>query len=110
MANENTVVITDDSFDNEITNYKGVALIDLWAEWCGPCVRLSPVVEEIADEYKGKVKIGKMDVDSNPNTPTKFGIMSIPTLLIFKDGAVFDKIVGVVPKDQIVERLEKAIS
>jgi len=110
MGGENTVTITDDNFDEEVINHKGVCLIDFWAEWCGPCRMVAPTVNEIANEYKGKVKVGKLDTDSNPKIATKFSIMSIPSLMFFKDGQVVDKIVGVMPKGQIADRLDKALS
>ena len=102
--------VTDDSFTNEVLNSELPVLVDFWAEWCGPCKMVSPIVEELANEYNGKVKVAKLDVDSNPQTATNYGIRGIPTLLMFKDGSAVDQIVGAVPKTQIAERLDKIIT
>ena len=102
--------VTDDSFSNEVLNSELPVLVDFWAEWCGPCKMVSPIVEELSNEYNGKVKVAKLDVDSNPQTATNYGIRGIPTLLMFKDGSAVDQIVGAVPKTQIAERLDKIIS
>lgn len=100
------IEITDANFTAEVEQSNIPVLIDFWAVWCGPCKMIAPIVEELAGEYEGKIKIGKLDVDNNPNVAMKFGIRSIPTLLIFKDGKVADQIVGAVPKPQIVSKLE----
>ena len=102
--------VTDDSFSNEVLNSELPVLVDFWAEWCGPCKMVSPIVEELSNEYNGKVKVAKLDVDSNPQTATNYGIRGIPTLLMFKDGAAVDQIVGAVPKNHIAERLDKIIT
>ena len=102
--------VTDDSFTNEVLNSELPVLVDFWAEWCGPCKMVSPIVEELSNEYNGKVKVAKLDVDSNPQTATNYGIRGIPTLLMFKDGSAVDQIVGAVPKTHIAERLDKIIS
>ena len=102
--------MTDDSFTNEVLNSELPVLVDFWAEWCGPCKMVSPIVEELSNEYNGKVKVAKLDVDSNPQTATNYGIRGIPTLLMFKDGSAVDQIVGAVPKTQIAERLDKIIT
>ena len=102
--------VTDDSFASEVLNSELPVLVDFWAEWCGPCKMVSPIVEELSNEYNGKVKVAKLDVDSNPQTATNYGIRGIPTLLMFKDGAAVDQIVGAVPKNHIAERLDKIIS
>ncbi len=98
--------LTDDQFENEVLKSDVPVLIDFWAAWCGPCRMIAPIVEELAVEYEGKAKITKLDVDNNQNTAQQYGIRSIPTVLIFKNGEVVDSIIGAVPKQQIVERLE----
>ncbi len=101
-------VFTDENFETE-TN-KGVVLVDFWATWCGPCRMQAPIIEQLADEMGDKVTIGKLDVDANPKTAQSFGIMSIPTLLIKKDGQVVDQLVGVRMKDQLKQALEKHLA
>ncbi len=100
------LTFTDDSFEEDVLNSDKPVLVDFWAEWCGPCRMVGPVVEELAGEYEGKAKIGKVDVDNNPEISTKYGIRSIPSLLIFKNGEVVDQIVGAVPKAQLKKQLE----
>ena len=82
-------------------------MLDFWAAWCGPCRMVGPIVDEISQEYDGKAVVGKVDVDNNPDTATKYGIRNIPTILFFKNGEIVDKVVGVVPKEQLTEKLEK---
>ncbi|MDR8392782.1 thioredoxin TrxA [Aliifodinibius sp. S!AR15-10] len=101
---------TDDSFQEDVLNSEKPVLVDFWAEWCGPCKMIGPVVEEMAGEYEGKAKIGKVNVDENPEISTKYGIRSIPSLLIFKDGEVVDQIVGAVPKSQLKKQLEAQLA
>lgn len=103
------LTFTDENFENEVLNSDVPVLIDFWAEWCGPCKAIAPIVEELAKEYAGKIKIGKVDVDNNQQTAIKFGVRSIPTLLIIKDGQVNDLIIGTVPKPQIVQKLNAAL-
>jgi len=98
--------VTDATFDAEVLNSSTPVLVDFWAEWCGPCRMIGPVVEEMAGEYEGKAKITKVDVDSNPQISMKFGIRSIPTLLIFKNGQIVDQIVGAVPKSVLKKQLD----
>ena len=101
--------VTDENFNAEIINSDLPALVDFWAEWCGPCRMVSPVVEELANDYKGKIKVAKMDVDQNRETPTRFGIRNIPTLIFFKGGEVTQTIIGVQPKSQIEEEIKKLL-
>ncbi|NLA73993.1 MAG: thioredoxin, partial [Deltaproteobacteria bacterium] len=96
----NILEVTDTSFDAEIVNADTPSMVDFWAEWCGPCKKVGPVVEELAGEYKGRVKIAKMDVDSNRETAAKYGIRNIPTLVFFKDGKVVNTIIGAQAKAQ----------
>jgi thioredoxin 1 len=99
------IEITDANFD-EIINTDKPVLVDFWAEWCGPCKMIGPVVEELANDYDGKAIIGKVDVDSNPGTSAKFGIRSIPTLLVLKHGKIVEKQVGAVPKSVLSQKLD----
>jgi len=99
------IEITDANFDQEVLKSDKPVLIDFWAVWCGPCKMVAPVVEEIANEYNGKLKVGKLDVDSNPEVSMKFGIRSIPTLMIFKGGKVVEQIIGAVPKRNLLDKL-----
>ncbi len=101
--------VSDDTFESEIVNSEMPSMVDFWAEWCGPCKKVGPVVEELAAEYEGKIKIAKMDVDSNRQTPAKFGIRNIPTLILFKGGEVVNTIVGAQPKTSIEEELKKLL-
>ena len=106
-GNENLLEVSDDNFSQEIEKSEGVAVVDFWAAWCGPCQIIGPIVAELATDYEGKVKVGKLDVDANINTATKFNVRSIPTILFFKDGAHVDTVVGAVPKATLVATLEK---
>ena len=103
------VEITEDNFDNVMNTDKPI-MIDFWAEWCGPCKMVGPVVEEMAGEYDGKAVIGQVDVDSNPDLSIKFGVRSIPTMLFFKDGEVVDKQIGAVPKSVLTTKLNAQLS
>lgn len=100
------IELTDANFAEEVEKSNNPVLVDFWAEWCGPCRMVGPVVEELAGEYEGKAKIGKVNVDYNPEVSVKYGIRSIPALLIFKDGEVVDQIIGAVPKNQIKNKLD----
>ncbi|MDZ4846115.1 MAG: thioredoxin [Chitinophagales bacterium] len=99
--------ITDSNFEAEVLNNEKVTLIDFWAEWCGPCRAIGPIVEELAKEYDGKALIGKVNVDENPEITVKYGIRNIPTILFIKKGEIVDKQVGAVPKSTLEEKLKK---
>jgi len=101
--------VTDQDFQSAILDRKGVSLVDFWATWCGPCRMLAPIVEELASDYEGKAQIAKLDVDANPYTARQYGVMSIPTLIIFKDGQEVDRLVGYMPKAEIAAVLDKWI-
>ena len=95
------VYVTDDTFEQEVTQAEGTVLVDYWADWCGPCKMIAPILDEIAEEYDGKIKVAKLNIDENPNTPPKFGIRGIPTLMLFKGGEVEATKVGAVSKSQL---------
>lgn len=98
---ERIVHITDASFEQEVLQYSKPVLVDYWADWCGPCKMIAPVLDEIADEYAGKVRVAKLNIDDNPNTPPRYGIRGIPTLMLFKEGEVEATKVGAVSKSQL---------
>ena len=104
------IEFTDANFEEEVLKSELPVLIDFWAVWCGPCKMIAPSIDELAKEYEGKAKIGKVDVDNNQQIATKYGIRSIPTLLIFKDGKMVDQIVGALPKPKIAEKLNAHIN
>lgn len=103
------IQVTDANFEAEVKKSNLPVLVDFWATWCGPCKMIAPLLEEIAGQYDGKLKVTKMDVDSNPKTPASFAIMSIPSLLFFKNGQVVDQIIGAIPKAQLLSRVEKIL-
>lgn len=102
--------MTDTNFKHEVLESSTPVLVDFWAEWCGPCKMIAPVVEQVAKEFDGKLKVGKVDVDSNQQTSMQFGIRSIPTLLIFKNGRVVEQIVGAVPKQALMDKVSKHLN
>ncbi len=104
------ITITDQNFDAEVLRSDRPVVVDFWAPWCGPCVVQGPIVEEIAKEVGGKIKVGKLNVDENPRTAQKYGIMSIPTLMIFKGGTVVKQFMGVTSKETLVGELNKLIN
>jgi thioredoxin 1 len=103
------ITFTDDNFENEVLQSDKPVLVDFWAVWCGPCKMIAPFVEELANELEGKAKVGKLDVDNNQESAIKYGVRSIPTVLIFKGGKVVETIIGAVPKVQLKQKLEAAI-
>jgi thioredoxin 1 len=109
MASNDVVNLQDTTFEQEVLKSDTPVLVDFWAVWCGPCKAIAPAVEEIAREYKGKVKVAKLDVDNAQQTAQRFGIRSIPTLLLFKGGRVVDTIVGAVPKSKLVDAISKVV-
>jgi thioredoxin 1 len=110
MAGSNTVTFTDDSFDKDVLNADVPVLVDFWAEWCGPCRMMGPTVDQVATDYAGKVKVGKLDVDSNQQTAYRYGIRGIPTLLLFKDGEIVEQKVGAISKPELQKMLDKYVS
>ena len=109
-SNSATVHVTDDSFAGEIEQADGLVLVDFWASWCGPCQIVAPVLDQLAGEYAGKVRVGKVNTDENPQVAASHNISSIPTLLLFKGGQVVDKTIGVMPKDKLAALLDKHVA
>ncbi|MBI2825806.1 MAG: thioredoxin [Planctomycetia bacterium] len=105
---DNVTELTDGNFQSEVLDSQGPVLVDFWAPWCGPCRMIAPMVEELAQEYKGAVKIGKINIDDSPGAATQYGVSSIPTLMIFKGGEVVDRFVGVQPKSRLAAALDAA--
>jgi thioredoxin 1 len=107
MAGNDTLTFTDTTFDNDVLASDVPVLVDFWAEWCGPCRMMGPTVDQVATEYSGKIKVGKLDVDSNQQTASRYGIRGIPTLLLFKDGKIVEQKVGAIGKPEFQKMLEK---
>ena len=100
------IKLSDDVFDDEIGKHQGLAVVDFWATWCGPCHMIAPIIEQLADEYEGKVKVGKVDVDANQRTAMRYNVRSIPTVLLFKDGELVESVVGAVSKAHLEEKIK----
>ena len=109
MSSENVMAFTDANFESEVLQSDIPVLVDFWATWCAPCKAIAPLVETVADEYAGKVKVGKVNVDENQATPAKYGVRGIPTIILFKGGTVLDQVVGAVPKSQLDALIAKAL-
>ena len=107
--NDQIVHTTDAAFDTDVVKSPQPVLLDFWAEWCTPCKMIAPILDVIADEYKGRLRVVKLNIDENPKTPTQYDVRSIPTLLMFKDGKVVGQIVGAVPKPKIEDLIKKAL-
>jgi thioredoxin 1 len=104
------IVVTDSSFESDVEKSSGVVLVDFWATWSGPCKMIAPLVEQIAQENDGKITVGKLDVDVNGQTAMKYGVMSIPTLILFKDGQPVERLVGYMPKDRLLAKIKPHIN
>jgi thioredoxin 1 len=107
MADE--IILTEDNFEQEVINSEVPVLVDFWAEWCGPCKMLGPVIEEIATQYTGRAKVGKVNVDQNQTISGKYGIRSIPTLILFKNGEIVEQVVGAQSKQKVQELMDKSL-
>ena len=107
---EHVLKFTDANFDVEVTKSSVPVLVDFWAEWCGPCRLMIPILDEVAPAYKGKLKVGKLNVDENQDAPTKFGVMNIPTMIIFKGGKESERIVGAMSKNDLQKKLDRALA
>ena len=110
MAGTNAVEVTDTTFESEVLKADRPVMVDFWAVWCGPCRQISPIIEDLAGQYAGKVKVAKVDVDSSPNVAMKYSIRSIPTIMIFNNGQVVDQIIGAYPRGEYDRRLKAVLS
>ena len=110
MASANIKHVSDSNFEGEVLKSATPVLVDFWAPWCGPCKAIAPVLDELADDYVGKLKVVKINVDENPDTPARYGVRGIPNLLIIKGGQVKDQIVGAVPKGHLVKAVDQALA
>jgi len=109
MAGNNVITLSDGTFKQEVLESTEPVLVDFWASWCGPCKMIGPVVEELADDYKGKAKVGKLNVDENGQTAQTYGVMSIPTLIVFKDGKEVNRLVGFMPKANLAKAIDQVL-
>lgn len=109
MASENICTFTDDNFEKEVLQSDIPVLVDFWATWCAPCKAIAPLIDSVATEYEGRIKVGKVNVDDNPATPGKYGVRGIPTVILLKDGKVLDQVVGAIPKSQLEALIKKAL-
>ncbi len=109
MSSESVIHVSEGTFDAEVLKSDKPALVDFWAPWCGPCRAIAPVLDELASEYKDKVKVAKVNVDENRTLAGNHGVMSIPTMILFKNGKVMDKLIGLVPKERVKELMDKAL-
>ena len=109
MANNSILHVTDGNFEQDILKADKPALVDFWAPWCGPCKALAPAVDELAEAYQGRVVVSKLNIDDNPLTASKYGVRSIPTILLFKDGKIADTLIGLVPKERLEDFVKKAL-
>lgn len=105
----NSVEVKDDTFETEIEQHQGLAVVDFWATWCAPCRMIAPIMEQLAADYAGKVKVAKLDVDTNQKTAARFGVRSIPTILFFKGGKVVDQVIGAVPRQSLESKFKEHI-
>jgi thioredoxin 1 len=109
MSSDKVIALNDANFDREVLQSDLPVLVDFWATWCSPCKAIAPLIDAVADDYAGKIKVGKVNVDENPATPGKYGVRGIPTLVLFKGGAVVDQVVGAIPKSQLEALIAKAL-